>query len=107
VPVRDSPRPRWRLSNDQQSVERQFRSAVITVRPTLIRGTDQFVDRVAVVRYLRAAHPDLSPEELIDLATEKETSGKIKVGKPPLSPGEELTLMENGTRWGIISAGTK
>jgi hypothetical protein len=76
----------------------------ITVRPTLIRGTPLFVDRLAMLRHLHAAHPDLSVEALIDLAVEKEATGEVQVGRPPLGPGEELVTVENGCRWGIISA---
>jgi hypothetical protein len=57
------------------------------VRPVPIRGTNLFVDRLAIIRYLRAAHPHLSREELIDLA---KTSGEFMIGALHWGPVRSL-----------------
>jgi hypothetical protein len=47
----------------RENFERPFPGG-ITVRPTLIRDTNHFVDRHAVARHYRALHPGMTVEEL-------------------------------------------
>jgi hypothetical protein len=44
------------------------------------------------------SHHDEAVQRMIDAA-------EIFIGKPPLGPGEELVLLHNGRRYGILPAG--
>ena len=59
-------------------------------------GTSHFVDRQAAERYY-GVYGDVG----IDV-TNKILAGEIKLGKPPVKPGQRLEIIDNGTRYAIV-----
>jgi hypothetical protein len=59
-------------------------------------GTSYFVDRQAAERYY-GSYGNVG----IDV-TNKILAGEIKLGKPPVKPGQRLEIIDNGTRYAIV-----
>ena len=63
-----------------------------------IVGTFYFVSRAAAVRYYR---PYGYSETDVSL---KIADGSIRLGKPPTKPGDQLEIIDDGTRYAIVEA---
>ena len=64
---------------------------------TLRVGTCHFVSRWTAVRYYAAQYGFDAGAEV----EKKINSGEIKIGPPPLKPGERYALIDNDTRYAI------
>lgn len=58
-------------------------------------GTCYFPSYGAALRHYRPYDPGISMAELRQWIDEKLNAGEIHIGKPPLKPGERLTIEDN------------
>jgi len=70
----------------------------------VIIGTSHFVSRSHAAHYY--ANCESSYSDAMVAVADKLANGEIHVGKPALQPGEQLTLIDGGDRYGIISGVT-
>lgn len=63
----------------------------------MIVGTANFVSREAAIRYYKPYGLDGS--HIDDMVRH----GAISIGKPGLKSGESLVLLDEGTRYGVVS----
>lgn len=61
-------------------------------------GTCYFVSREAAIKYYREYERD--PARAVET---KLSEGSIQIGKPALRAGETLTIIDDGTRYAVIS----
>ncbi len=69
-----------------------------------ITGTSSFVSVNHAIAYYREQTPGCTSLEATKLVAEKIQSADIHIGRPILKPGERLTLLDGGRRYGIVSA---
>lgn len=67
--------------------------------PFTTRGTSHFVSVDDAVRYYRAQGEGLNARATV---TRKLSEGVIHIGPPTLGPGEHLTTLDGGARYGIV-----
>jgi hypothetical protein len=63
-------------------------------------GTSYFVSRVAACQYYAAYEPNSE-----DAVVRKIAAGEIHIGKPPLQPGQRLSIIPGEGRYQIESCG--
>ena len=63
----------------------------------MITGTNHFVSRKAAIRYYQPQEYPIAAQAVDDMVSR----GVISIGKPDLKPGERLTLLDGGARYGI------
>lgn len=61
-------------------------------------GTSYFVSKAAAVRYYRDYGDDARSVD------RKLAEGLIHIGKPPIRPGDRLSVIDSGTRYEIETA---
>lgn len=64
-------------------------------------GTSYFVSFNAAVRYYRPYEPGADLATSQHQVTHKVAAGEIHIGKPPIKPGQKLTIIDDGTRYAI------
>lgn len=63
----------------------------------MITGTAYFVSLKAAERY----YADYGYSDIKAAVRRKLAEGEIHLGKPALKPGQSLTMLDNGARYGI------
>jgi hypothetical protein len=64
----------------------------------MITGTSHFVSIEAAERYYQPYGYD----NVRETVQQKIREGEISIGKPSIKPGEGLTLIDGGMRYGIV-----
>jgi hypothetical protein len=69
-------------------------------------GTCHFVNFTKACDYYRGqGNDDLTPAELEQLVREKIDGAEIYIGKPDVPVGAKLILIDNGTRYALVTEG--
>jgi hypothetical protein len=68
-------------------------------------GTSYFVDRVKAVKYYRNQCHD--NRMALAVVANRLRAGDIHIGKPDIKPGQELIIIDDGTRYAIVEVDRK
>jgi hypothetical protein len=67
----------------------------------MIWGTKYFASFASACMYYSSGNEDMSLEDIINMVNEKVQEGNVFIGEPEVADGEELVLLDEGTRYGI------